>query len=271
MWGMSWFGLQKFATSNARWLGSFFARSGWIFLTPPFLQHQILIKTYPFSILHIRIKTYNDWAAVYKVFRRLEYSTRRFLADGEVRQTYEEILTAGKSPLIVDLGAHIGISSCWFATEFGLAKIIGLEPSNSNFQLAGTNTEAFQNIEIHHAAIAATNEPVSLFDPGLGNDAFRTFSDSGLPLETVAGWTMSHLLALNPDSTPFIAKIDIEGFEKFLFDKDCEWIDEFKVVVVETHDWLIPGKAISAGLLSSLGSRNRDFLMMGEHVFSIRN
>ena len=70
---------------------------------------------------------------------------------------------------------------------------------------------------------------------------------------------------------PFIAKIDIEGGEADLFSQTVEWADAFALLIVELHDWLLPKEGTSHSFLAYVGSRNRDFIHIGENVFSIRN
>ena len=54
-------------------------------------------------------------------------------------------------------------------------------------------------------------------------------------------------------------KIDIESFEDDLFARNTEWFDAFPVVVIELHDWLLPGKLTSQNFLKLASQRDRDF------------
>ena len=71
--------------------------------------------------------------------------------------------------------------------------------------------------------------------------------------------------------TPFLAKIDIEGAEADLFSRDTDWIDQFPLIIVELHDWLLPKQGTSRNFLRCIAARNRDFVYLGENIFSIRN
>jgi len=72
-------------------------------------------------------------------------------------------------------------------------------------------------------------------------------------------------------SAPFIAKIDIEGGEADLFTPPTDWVDQFPLMIVELHDWLMPGQGTSRTFLQCVAGRDRDFVHIGENVFSIRN
>jgi hypothetical protein len=70
---------------------------------------------------------------------------------------------------------------------------------------------------------------------------------------------------------PFLCKIDIEGGERELFAEQTGWIDCFPLLVIELHDWLLPGQGVSRHFLREMAVRDRDFVYRGENVFSIAN
>lgn len=65
-------------------------------------------------------------------------------------------------------------------------------------------------------------------------------------------------------------KVDIEGFEADLFDQP-ETFDEFYVTFVELHDWMLPKQRTSASFLRVAAALDRDFILHGENVVSIKN
>ncbi len=86
--------------------------------------------------------------------------------------------------------------------------------------------------------------------------------------------TVPGILSRHPRSGgyfPFIVKIDIEGFESELFSGNTDWINEFPVLIIEMHDWLFPGQRTSTNFLKTISQLDRDFVYLGENVFSIRN
>jgi hypothetical protein len=70
---------------------------------------------------------------------------------------------------------------------------------------------------------------------------------------------------------PFIVKVDIEGGECEFFSQNTSWIHRFPLLIVELHDWMLPGSANSATFLKAVGDSGRDFVLAGENVFSISN
>lgn len=217
----------------------------------------------------MRIHSYFDWATVIEIFGRLEYDTSKFANYSEIRAHFKRISEAGTA-LILDLGANIGVASNYFAQSYHGAIIVAVEPSSKNIDLLRVNTIKTHGVKIVHGAVGPSTGKVDLYDNGSGNNAFRTFGEESQKSETVDCFSIVQLIEANSDSTPFLVKIDIEGAEKDLFAKENGWIDSFKVIVVETHDWMLPGQAISSNLLAALGGRNRDLIFQGENLFSIR-
>ena len=75
----------------------------------------------------------------------------------------------------------------------------------------------------------------------------------------------------NDKYEPFLIKIDIEGGEQHLFEKNLEWIDKFKIIIIEPHDWMYPGQNTFQNFLKSISHLNRDFVILNENIISIRN
>jgi FkbM family methyltransferase len=221
------------------------------------------------KVVRIRIETYYDWATVIEIFGRREYDTFRFATQTNISKHLKSLSETGTA-LVLDLGANIGVASRYFANIFPDARILAVEPSSKNLELLKINMSKTPRVKVVHGAVGASSGKVSLFDSGSGNNAFRTFGDESQITETVDCYSVRDLLNANPDSVPFLVKIDIEGAEAELFSKNIDWIDKFKVIVIEIHDWMLPGEAISTNLLKALGGRKRDLVFKGENLFSIR-
>ncbi len=270
---MVWFGVTRFLTSHIRW--GFSSMVGlvtgrWFAITPPTLATQYICSFRAGKLIRLQIGSYYDWATIHEIFIRGEYDTSTFSVNDQILSHYREIRQRDKA-LILDLGANVGIAANYFSASYTDAVVVAVEPASANIEALRTNTRRLSNVRVTHAAVAAVSGAVSLFDPGQGNNAYRTFGGDSERLETVASLSISDLLKENQDEIPFLLKVDIEGAEKGLFSKATDWIDEFKVIVVETHDWMLPGQAVSSNLLKALGGKNRDLLFRGENLFSIRN
>ena len=137
--------------------------------------------------------------------------------------------------------------------------------------MATANLSRITGKQLLNAAVGTSDGHGFLFDNGAGNNAYRSFGtdhENALKVETKS---MDTILAQHSDCVPFFLKVDIEGYEKQLFSGSPEWPEMFKVLAIETHDWMLPGQACSSSLLAELGGRDRDLLFRGENLFSVRN
>jgi hypothetical protein len=121
------------------------------------------------------------------------------------------------------------------------------------------------------AAISCVDEAVYLQDPGQGEWGFRTTNKPDADKASVPAYSIRSIERRFPEAELFLVKIDIEGGENRLFECDDEWVERAMVIIIELHDWLMPGTANSRNCLKALSRYNRDFLFIGENVFSIRN
>jgi Methyltransferase FkbM domain len=71
--------------------------------------------------------------------------------------------------------------------------------------------------------------------------------------------------------SPLILKVDIEGGEKELFSGECNWLEQIPVVIIELHDWMLPGEANSRNFLKAISSFDFDFVYLNENAFCFNN
>lgn len=177
---------------------------------------------------------------------------------------------SGRRPLIVDGGANIGLSSVLFAEQVPDALIVAIEPEPENFVLLVKNTEGLPVVPVP-AALMRNPGWVEIEDPGDGAWAFRTRSADQTSSNTVSALSVDEILTAHSESClPFIVKIDIEGAEKDVFDGPAEWVDLVPLIIVELHDWMLPKARSSQPVLRRLLESDRDFVMVGENLFSMQ-
>jgi FkbM family methyltransferase len=210
-----------------------------------------------------------DRGVLQQVFVAEDYSIGALRRGPELQQRYERMLAAGARPLILDAGANIGASAVYFSLRYPAAHVLALEPAPDNFELLLRNCRGL-DVDARRAGIAAASGRATLLDPGLGEWGYRTGAGEGPAVELCAA---TALVAAKQAAgyAPFIAKIDIEGGEADLFSADTAWIDAFPLLIIELHDWLLPGQANSRNFLQCIAQCDRDFVHLGENVFSIRN
>ena len=205
-----------------------------------------------------------DKNVIRQMFQYEDYSFNHLKRGTELIEMYNAL----DRPLIIDAGANIGASVCWFQKNFPRAHVVAFEPEDHNFELLRTNTSDL-NVELHHSAVGATEGTVALIDPGQGEWGYQTRDDN---TANVKRESLARIIAskITEGFVPFIAKIDIEGGEDDLFSSNTDWVDQFPVIIIELHDWLLPKRGTSQNFLRCVANRNRDFVHIGENIFSIQ-
>ncbi len=164
---------------------------------------------------------------------------------------------------MVDCGANIGLSAIWFAHRFPLARIVAIEPQAENFALLARNAASWGNIVPVQAAVLDRKTKVVLVDLH-ATYAWRTReAPDGLPTVTI-----EEVIASVPAGVPLVVKVDIEGAEADVFASALDWLEPTRLVVVETHDWMLPWQGSGHAVLSALVRSPRDYLYRGENMFA---
>lgn len=149
--------------------------------------------------------------------------------------------------VIIDAGANIGLASVYFAARFPEARIIAIEPENSNVELLRLNTREYPNVVVVHGALWSRDEQLHVIDRRLGKWGFMTAPVDDTPpqgdvvAQETRGITVPALLDAYGIVHVDIFKIDIEGAEKELFEHCEAWIGRVDALIVELHDRMKPG------------------------------
>lgn len=212
--------------------------------------------------LHLRPNG-SDFDVFLQIFDQRQYDTSAMRRHDDIQSRYEAILCEGKTPLIVDAGANVGLSALYFRDRYPKARILAIEPEDGNFAELTKRADDF--IIPIHAGLANFDGQLEVCDPGLGEWGFRTKrAEHGVP-----AIRLGTLLETYP-CEPFILKIDIEGFEADLFD-DPALLDRFTLIYFEPHDWMLPKQRSASSFVSAVAGLDRDFLLAGENIVSISN
>ena|GEM_PF-588514 len=211
-----------------------------------------------------------DIEVIRYVFKQQAFSITRLQRWPEIRAFLETQHKRGSRPLIVDAGAHIGISTVFFALMFPTALVIAIEPEEGNFRLLSKNTEGL-NVRCIQAGLSSEAQRAKVLDPGDGHWAFRTErtdSEDGLPCVTLNSLYEEFC---GSQVFPFLVKINIEGAEEELFTRNTDWVQNTGMIIIELHDKIMPRKAVSRPFLKCVSALDRDFVYAGFNVFSIDN
>jgi FkbM family methyltransferase len=185
---------------------------------------------------------------------------------GKVFVDYEYMLPFEINPrLIVDAGANIGLATLYFSSKFPGAKIIAIEPEQSNYELLVRNCAGTTNVTLCRAAVWNSDTSLQIANPKAEKWAFTvtpgTFNGSG-----IKALTIPQILAQSGNDNIDILKLDIEGAERELFVDGCEeWLTRVKIIIIELHDRFAPG--CSRAVYSKLCQMPFRQETRGENVF----
>lgn len=205
----------------------------------------------------------SDLATFKQVFKKREYSIRGRPQHRLLQDRYEELLAKGARPLILDCGANIGLTAIWFAKQYPGARIIAVEPDLENFRLLSRNAKPYPEIEVVNGAVWGRPDRLSIRNPDAQQWAYQVNSDEAGNLR---GFSLSELAG---DDEIFIAKLDIEGAERQVFEGNADWLNRTSAMVVEFHDWMLPGGRTSVACLKAVMKREFDLLVQGGNIFFV--
>ena len=210
----------------------------------------------------------SDALAVKQCFTQEQYDMPSGAHGILIGNIYREIVASGRKPLIIDCGANIGASVTWLSARYPEAHIIAIEPSQENFELLRHNCAGL-DVDLRNAGISSVDGIAYLHNPSGENMDFRTTSEQkGIPIEMISVGSL--LASKSPEAyAPFLLKIDIEGAEKTLFEGDTTPINQFPLIILEPHDWMLPGQLTSQEFFRFHAAAGREFCMKHENIASI--
>jgi len=145
-----------------------------------------------------------------------------------------------KFSTIIDCGSNIGLTVRYLAAAYPHARIVAVEPDDSNFDMLQRNCEGMPRISCVKAGIWPVTGAINLQKDGLGPSGFRTIEGEGDA--TVEAVTIPLLMERFGMERLSLLKIDIEGSELELFSgPDNSWIERVDAISIELHDSWRPG------------------------------
>lgn len=142
--------------------------------------------------------------------------------------------------IIIDAGANIGLFTIFMNQKYPNAKYICLEPEPNNFKQLNFNLKRIKNIEILQKALWNHNNGVNIETSSEHGEWGATTKDTGNNIGEIPSITIDKILNEFEIDIIDILKIDIEGAEKQLFEKDAKWLKKVKLLIIELHDYTYP-------------------------------
>lgn len=149
------------------------------------------------------------------------------------------------TPVILDIGAHIGLATLYFKQKFPSAKILALEPNPANFAILQQNIgqNGLRDVTAIQAAISIKSGTKEFFVDDTGENWFSTGSFTpkawnGMQATasiTVQTLSLADLLAQSSISSIAILKLDIEGYEQTLLKNSADVLEKVENIIFEFH------------------------------------
>jgi FkbM family methyltransferase len=231
---------------------------------------EISLSTGGKRLFFYRETSRTDLEVIKQTFQTQHYNLGQFQLSRVLRNYANQVATNGASLLVIDAGANIGASSVYLTQLDPRIHVCAVEPEPGNYSVLEANSVGLPITPIE-AALASEAGKLWLTDPGIGEWGFRVGTGTGA--RQVTAITMTDILRRFDVARyrPLICKIDIEGGESDLFRANVAWIDQFPLIVIELHDWLLPGTSNSKNFLSAISKRSFDVVFRGENIFCFNN
>ena len=136
---------------------------------------------------------------------------------------------------IIDLGANIGVTSLFMASQYSSAKIVAVEPHPESAALLRHNLGCLgQRVRVWEAAVSDHTGQARL---NLANEAYNAslLRESAKHVQ-VRAVSMEEILEKEQISRIDILKIDIEGAEKNLLAHSPLWLRKVDFMMIEMHE-----------------------------------
>ncbi len=134
--------------------------------------------------------------------------------------------------LILDLGGNVGYSAIYFAHHYPNAQIVVIEPHYENYQILLKNIKPYPNITARQAGLWWRAGELVVEDGKQESWGYR-FKESAQ--HGVACVTMKELIQQYGQGKSIMVKMDVEGAEKEVFEKDGSWLNDVRVLQLEIH------------------------------------
>lgn len=182
---------------------------------------------------------------------------------GLVREIFRDSVyyfeTEKRSPIILDIGAHIGMATLYFKKLYPDAKVFAVEPNPASLDLLKTNIQVnhLEDVMVIPAAVSEAGGSTQFYadetaDHWHSTDSFnpQTWDGVGERKQVlVDAVTLNDLVHTQID----LVKMDVEGAEQSILMSSAQVLPQIKQLIFEYHP--IPGNNLHelARFLKELG------------------
>ncbi len=190
----------------------------------------------------------------------------------------------GENPVILDVGANIGLYTCAYAQYFKSQKpiIFAIEAMESNYKLLQENIKLnkFENIKPIHIALGSENGELEFLVPedhSIGNFAGNNITSPNsetknkMITKKVTMTTLDDLAQDHNINRCDFMKVDIEGAEYFMFSGGKKFISSFRPVIQFEYNsfWLHHNNINFSHFYNFFSELNYEFYLEKKDYFQI--
>jgi FkbM family methyltransferase len=203
--------------------------------------------------LEIRMQSSSDPDVFDDIFHRRELTFLKRIRDARV---------------IIDLGANVGYVSAFCLSAYKHGFVLSVEPDPANHLQCTKNLRHYGNrSRVLCAAVWHTKGDL-LLSRGTFGDGRGWATEVREPRDGEKGdvyaWDVPSLIAMCPQPTIDLLKIDIEGSEAALFSGNVEWLDRVKNMCIELH-----GSACEQAFRAATAPYRFEELRCGEYTICL--
>ena len=213
----------------------------------------------------------SDLFVLGQIFGEQEYEIGRYKSGlNNLALQWKE---SGINPVVLDIGANVGYSALYFADIFPHAIVCAVEANRSTFDLLIRNVGGHPRIRAVHAAVWFHEQGVELVSAADGVNGAGSGSWASKVKDGRLNLTPSLLLRSTykqiPNARPLVVKLDVEGAEREICEAAFDVLSIAPCILVEPHDFMLPGHSCLRYMLSALAGRAMDTLIQGENLMFV--
>jgi FkbM family methyltransferase len=123
-------------------------------------------------------------------------------------------LTFEPGDVVIDVGAHVGVVSCYLAKKWPGVRVYAIEPVPANYERLERNIQAndLGNVlALPYAATADGRDLVLTGDPGVNTGHYSAYAEHGPVVHTAPSTTLSSFFQRGKVDRIALLKLDCEG------------------------------------------------------------
>lgn len=183
--------------------------------------------------LIIRNYNHSDYSVFKQIFNDKEYELilKIFLLNNNFKG----------EKTIIDAGANVGYTTAYFSNNLDNVRIFGIEPSEKNANVYTRNSSYLKNkskIKLYQNALSDKENQFFETESNFRDGRDWSITTKEVESGSLKGVTIDEIIRENNLSHISLLKIDIEGAERFIFNKenDLSFLDKTQIIAIEIHD-----------------------------------